>query len=301
MALSRLVRLPNGLSKTFWPRYRGKRAGRLVKDRENGRCHLISIAQPRDLNRVATLTRLHRFRNPANLTSVTITPASPIRGPTTAYVPSFLVSNVMSLAPKIDELRHVIQNANLDCICITESWLRSHIHDNVVALEGFNIIRRDRIESEHGGVCMYIKDTINFTVLDDLQDPSFEMLWAKLTPARLPRGCNSIVVGTLYHPPSASDPAIMEYLIKCLSAIESCYPNCGILIAGDFNRLQITRLRNNSQLKQIVHFPTRGRRTLDLILTNISQYYQDPVERPPFGLSDHASIELQPKERVHVK
>ena len=127
------------------------------------------------------------------------------------------------------------------------------------------------------------------------------MLWAKLRPARLPRGCNSIVVGTLYHPPSASDPAIMEYLIKCLSTIESCFPNCGILIAGDFNGLQITRLRNNFQLKQIVQFPTRGRNTLDLILTNISEYYQDPIERPPFSLSDHASIELQPKERAHVK
>ncbi|KAK2547060.1 hypothetical protein P5673_033168, partial [Acropora cervicornis] len=261
MPLSRLVRLPNGLFKTVWPRYRGKRAGRLVKDREKDCCHHISAAQPRDLNRVATLTRLHRFRNPANLIPVTITPASSIR----------------------------------------ESWLRSHIHDNVVALEGFNVIRRDRVESEHGGICMYIKDTINFTVLADLRDPSFKMLWAKRRPDRLPRGCNSFVVGTLYHPPSASDPAVMEYLIKCLSTIESCYPNCGILIAGDFNRLQITRLLNNFQLKQIVHFPTRGRRTLDLILTNISEYYQDPIERLPFGLSDHASIELQPKERAHVK
>ena len=134
MALSRLGRLPNGLNKTPWPRYRGKRAGRLVNDRENDRCHLISVAQPRNLNRVATLTRPHRFRNPANLIPVTTTPASPIRASLTAYVPSFLVSNVMSLAPKIDELRHVTQHANLDCICITESWLRSHIHDNVVAL-----------------------------------------------------------------------------------------------------------------------------------------------------------------------
>ena len=41
--------------------------------------------------------------------------------------------------------------------------------------------------------------------------------------------------------------------------------------------------------------------TLDLILTNISEYYEDPIERPPFGLSDHASIELQPRERALVK
>lgn len=206
------------------------------------------------------------------------------------------------MAPKIDELRQVIQNANLDCICITESWLRSHIHDNVVALNGFNIIRKDRVESEHGGVCVYVNDTINFAILDDLHDPSFEMLWIKLRPARLPRGCTSIVVGTLYHPPSASDLAIMEYLIKCLSTIESRFANnCGILVLGDFNRLDITPLQNNFQLKQIVHFPTHGRRTLDLILTNISEYYQAPMECPPFGLSDHATIELQPKERAHMK
>ena len=160
----------------------------------------------------------------------------------------------MSLAPKIDELRHVLQNANLDCVCITESWLRSHIHDNVVALKGFNIIRRDRVESEHGGVCVYVKDTIKFTILDNLHDPSFEMLWIKLRPTRLPRGCTSIVVGTLYHPPSASDLAITEYLTKCLSIIESRFANCGFLVLGDFNRLDITPLRNNFQLKQIVHF-----------------------------------------------
>ena len=281
-------------------RYRGKRGGkrkiptiskyRPTNDTEQGHVH-----------RIATVARLQRTRNPANLTLVTTTLAGPTKGSTTAYVPSFLVSNVMSLAPKIDELRHVLQNANLDCACITESWLRSHIHDNVVALKGFNIIRKDRVESEHGGVCVYVKDTIEFTILDDLHDPSFEMLWIKLRPTRLPRGCTSIVVGTLYHPPSASDLAIMEYLTKCLSIIESRFANCGFLVLGDFNRLDITPLRNNFQLKQIVHFPTRGRRTLDLILTNISEYYQAPIERPPFGLSDHATIQLQPKERAQMK
>ena len=179
-------------------RYRGKRGGkrkiptiskyRPTNDPEQGHVH-----------RIATVARLQRTRNPANLTLVTTTLAGPTKGSTTAYVPSFLVSNVMSLAPKIDELRHVLQNANLDCVCITESWLRSHIHDNVVALKGFNIIRKDRVESEHGGVCVYVKDTTKFTILDDLHDPSFEMLWIKLRPTRLPRGCTSIVVGTLYH------------------------------------------------------------------------------------------------------
>lgn len=89
-------------------RYRGKRRGkrkiptiykhRPTIDFEQGHVH-----------RIATLARLQRTRNPANLIPVTTTLATPLKGSTTAYVPSFLVSNVMSLAPKIDELRQVIQ------------------------------------------------------------------------------------------------------------------------------------------------------------------------------------------------
>ena len=62
----------------------------------------------------------------------------------------------MSLAPKVHELRHIVKYANLNVICITESWLKSHIHGNVVALGGYNIIRRERTETEHGGVCVCV-------------------------------------------------------------------------------------------------------------------------------------------------
>ena len=70
---------------------------------------------------------------------------------------------------------------------------------------------------------------------------------------------------------------------------------------GDLNRLQITRLRNNYNLKQIVNFPTRGERTLDLVLTNLQDHYESPTQRPPLGLSDHMSIEVQPKVRIKSK
>ena len=53
-------------------------------------------------------------------------------------------------------------------------------------------------------------------------------------------------------------------------------------------------------LKQIVTFPTRGERTLDLVLTNLKEYYKDPIQRPPHGLSDHMSVEVQPKDRPRL-
>ena len=42
---------------------------------------------------------------------------------------------------------------------------------------------------------------------------------------------------------------------------------------------------------------TRGRRTLDVILTNLSQFYDQSEKLPPFGLSDHFTIKVLPMLR----
>ena len=231
--------------------------------------------------------------NPSNCVRITPTSILTWKGSPSAYVPSLYLSNVMSLAPKIDEIRHVPQYANLDCVCITESWLRSHIHDNVVALSGFNLERKNRVDIIHGGICLYIRDNINFTILEDLKDPSFMV---KVTTCSSPEGIQLYCARTIYHPPNNNDPAILDYLWQSLSSIKSRFPNCGSLIVGDFNRLNTKRLQNSFGLKQIVNFSTRGHRTLDLVLRNLNEYYKDPIQRPPHGLSDHMSVQVQPKD-----
>ena len=155
MALWRTTNLRNGIANKLW---RGKRAGRLVKEREVSRRNNIDLVQStREFNRVWHTSNYVRAHNPGNCVNVPLTtPILQRNGSQTVYCPSLLLTNVMSLAPKIDELRHVVQHSNLDCICITETWLRSHISDNIINLEGFNLVRRDRHERIHGGVCMYI-------------------------------------------------------------------------------------------------------------------------------------------------
>ena len=154
-----------------------------------------------------------------------------------------------------------------------------------------------RTNTVHEGVCTFIKDNTNFNVLNDLQDESFEALWIKLRPDHLPRGYSCIVLGTIYHPPRANNSAILEYLWKCLSTIESRFSNCGLLIVGDFNRLKTKRLQNSFGLKQIVNFPIRGKGFLDWDFSNLAESYKDPIQRPSHGLSDHMSVELQPRNR----
>ena len=202
----------------------------------------------------------------------------------------------MSLSPKIDELREVAKQIEVGLICITETWLRRHIHDNVVEIYGYNIVRRDRYQ-DHGGVCMYVKNGIEYELLSALANNDHEVIWLKLKPVSLPRRKPCIILCNLYLPPKGNDQDLINYLYESLTKIEARFTNCGTIILGDFNKLNNSRIKNSFKLCQIVKFPTRGPSSLDLFLTNKKQFYDEPIKRPPFGLSDHVSIEVQPLKR----
>ena len=152
------------LGKTFWPRYRGKRAGRLVKLRENCRRYPITVVQSCETKRTSLTSIFTRHRNIANYIRVaTSKPIDVGKVLNRTNVPSFFVSNAMSLVPKIDKLHCITKNVHLYCLCIVETWLQSHIHDNIVTLEGYNIICRDRIKAIHGSMYVYkIRSNLQF-------------------------------------------------------------------------------------------------------------------------------------------
>ena len=68
------------------------------------------------------------------------------------------------------------------------------------------------------------------------------------------------------------------------------HPNAGIFLVGDFNRCPVSLLLKHFGLKQIVKQPTRKNVTLDLILTNMSNWCNSTSVISPIGLSDHNSV-----------
>ena len=158
-------------------------------------------------------------------------------------------------------------------------------------------MRKDRSKLAHGGVCIYLKEDFEFLTLDDESRTDFESLWIKIRPHRLPRGFSSVVIGAIYHPPSADKNLMIDHLTETITSVESTNANCGLVIAGDFNHLPVTTLLRLFRLKQLVNFPTRGPNTLDLLLNNLHQFYDKPTRLAPFGLSDHMTVSVQPKSR----
>ena len=156
----------------------------------------------------------------------------------------------MSLVPKIDEVILFVEDSNTDLLFITETWLTDLINSNYLQIPSYNLICKNRSSGAHGGVCLYINNSIKFNLLEDLHDPDFEVLWVRITPTRLPRGFSTIITSTVYHPPSADAKSMLEYLFKSLTEIEGQYPNCGLLLGGDFNRLDIKSLLRQFKMKQ---------------------------------------------------
>ena len=82
-----------------------------------------------------------------------------------------------------------------------------------------------------------------------------------------------------------------------LAVAKSIYPNCALIIAGDFNRLHVTLLKRHFHLKQIVKAPTRKDAVLDPVITNLHDLYDKPQASPPIGPSDHNIISVSPLVR----
>ena len=132
-------------------------------------------------------------------------------------------------------------------------------------------------------MCAYIKSSIPFKVLSDLQDESFESLCNYLRPYKLPLDFSCLIVCVIYHPPANDNNALINHITSKLDLALTKHPNAGVFLVGDFNRCPVSLLLIHFGLKQIVKQPTRKNVTLDLILTNMSDWCNSTSVFSPIG------------------
>ena len=124
------------------------------------------FSSPRDQYANPHLTRGVNFNN---LVAVSKMKPSHQNRASVHFVPGVMLANTMSLVPKLDEVQELLLRLNVQVGCMVESWLKQHINDSVVNIDGYNIVRKDRSSHEHGGICIYIQDHINFEISENLQ------------------------------------------------------------------------------------------------------------------------------------
>ena len=84
--------------------------------------------------------------------------------------------------------------------------------------------------------------------------------------------------------------------------VTSEYPNCRIFMLGDANVLKIEQINRALALKQLVKKPTtKGDTMLDLIFSNLHEFYREPVPGAPLGGSYHFTLELNPLHKIRIE
>ena len=92
---------------------------------------------------------------------------------------SFVQYNVQSIYNKLDVLS--VELSEFDILAFTESWLHPGIPDEDLKLATYHSHeRKDRNNDPHGGVLIYIKDSIHYKRRFDLELPGTECIWVEI-------------------------------------------------------------------------------------------------------------------------
>ena len=98
--------------------------------------------------------------------------------------------NIRSLKNRdhIVQLRLLVRQIRHEIITISETWLNSTVSNADIELEGYKILRLDRLGKAGGGVCMYYRNDLKVSHLKELSSISslgFRELWVKIHHRKL--------------------------------------------------------------------------------------------------------------------
>ena len=88
--------------------------------------------------------------------------------------------NIVSLPKHVDELRISELFLHFDLLALSETRLDSSISDGLVKIRGYDIVRKDRSRTG-GGVCIYLRSTINFKIRNDLVPDDIEAICVEIS------------------------------------------------------------------------------------------------------------------------
>ena len=127
-----------------------------------------------------------------------------------------------------------------------------------------------------------IKDQFVLSKLPISVPPDLEVCWALLKP-RLPGSVKDIIVCSFYCPPrSRKKTKLVEHITVNYFQLKSSFPNSAFVGGGDKNDLDVKHLLSiNPSFRQINTKPSYKNAVLEIIITDIGHFYNEPVIRPP--------------------
>ena len=129
-----------------------------------------------------------------------------------------MYTNLNSITNKLDQLLIEVTRLHPTIIVATETWLKELHPDCMVALPGYNLLRRDRLRTDYdrgGSVIIYFVRQVQgiktqASILQDLMSPLVEALWIRVTLNDL-----VLTIGGVYCLPPQMAPSLPRPILPC--------------------------------------------------------------------------------------
>ena len=205
--------------------------------------------------------------------------------------------NVNGLQSKLHEVKILLEECKFDIFGITETHLHKDISNIEVAVDGYQLIRKDRSNgTAWGGVVIYAKESLNAYEAENFAHSNLENICLECIVKS-----QKLIVSCIYQPPRN----LNEFLHEFERIIKDSSKRTNVVFLGDFNidleeknssnyaiRRKFITLLQRFNLYNVVKGSTRitpGTRTqIDhIIVTNDFKKKVITVRAIDFGISDH--------------
>ncbi|MES9883011.1 MAG: reverse transcriptase family protein [Sedimenticola sp.] len=169
----------------------------------------------------------HSFNSTFSTSSILPSQSLISEPPDLSHHLSFVHCNVQSLYPKLDILRAELME--FDIIALTETWLSEQTNSDDLLFQNFKSPeRKDRAADRHGGVIVYVRDSLYHKRRRDLEIVNIECIWIEIVSNK-----KSFLFGVFYRPPSSN--AIYNNSIEDSIQLAIDTGLRDVVIVGDFN------------------------------------------------------------------
>ena len=205
--------------------------------------------------------------------------------------------NIRHIVPQIDDLRISMAHDNCpDIFGMCETFLTSSVSDNQIAIDGFDLIRKDRSDTQNksgGGVILYYRKSVNCKRRCELEVSNIETLWTEIS---LPNS-KPFLVCTVYRPPCSNSEWI-DLFEEELSIAQTT--GLELIIMGDIN-IDLNPSPNRKwqnlielfDLSQLIKEPTRVTESSSTIIDHIYTSKPENIIESfvsNYSLSDHFPV-----------
>ncbi|XP_028419082.1 uncharacterized protein LOC114544722 [Dendronephthya gigantea] len=209
-------------------------------------------------------------------------------------------------------MRELTRNEKFDILTISETWLNTSVSSAEVKIEGFNLLRLDRLHKRGGGVCTYVRKELKASViksLSSISEDNFHQQWINVQYKK----SKSFLICVTYRPPDcplncledALKPNYMEALLLNKPILILGDLNCDALKSGCAEYKSLEKFLNEMNLTQIIETATRITNSTCSLLDVIIVSSKSLVSRSGVlnaSISDHlpvyAELKLKPPRQA---